>query len=274
MFCANCGAQLPEGSVFCGNCGSRQPTPQNEYWGQPVVHTPVTPEKKSVFLKEQASAGAKRNSRLVLITSLLCILLLVVSVVSCLTRSLFRIPMISTAIRLSGAAYELTEALDDLEYSMEEAEEEYDRYEDTYSRGEQEAYKKMLQAMKKTVKRPSLLNFRNIVSVMEEVAPELQDDFSDSDLYEIHMVRTVLDAIIAAVLGSILLPALFFLLGGLKKSLGWNIAALVLSLLPQMILGGTLLTLALLAAGIAAIVFCSKINQEYDRYCSYCLNGR
>lgn len=274
MFCANCGAQLPDGSAFCGNCGSRQMAPQEQYWNPPAPHVPTTPEKKTVYLKEIADAGTKRNSLIVLITSILCILLLVVGVVSCLTRSLFRIPIVSTAIQLSGAAYEVTDMLEDLEYTLEDAEDEYDYYEDTYSSKEQEAFEKLLAAMKKTVRKPSILNLRNAVRVVEEVAPVIEDSYSSSDLYEIHMLKSVFDILIVAAVASILLPALFFLLGGLKKSLGWNIAALVLALLPEMILGGTLLTLLLLAAAIVAIVFCSKINKEYNRYSSYCLNGR
>lgn len=274
MFCANCGAQLPEGSAFCGNCGSHQPVPQAQTWNPPAPHVPTTPEKKSVFLKEKASAGAKRNSRIVLITSLLCILLLVFSVVFCLTRSLFRIPIVSTAVRLSGAAHEVTDMLEDLQYSMEDAEEEYDRYEDTYSSKEQEAFEKMLIAMKKMVRNPSILNLRNATRVVGEVGQDLPEEFDDNVIAEIFVLQTAFDSLIIAAVVSILLPALFFLLGGLKKSLGWNIAALVLALLPQMIMGGTLLTLALVVVAVVDIVFCSKINKEYDRYCSYCLNGR
>lgn len=269
MFCGNCGAQQPDGSVFCSNCGCQLTIPQR----QPACHTAATPEKKSVFLQEIASDGTKRNSRIVLITSLLCILLLVLSAVFFLTRSFFRIPMVSTILNLSGMAYDVADAMTELEDSVESAEDKYDRNEDAYSSKEQEAFEKLLAVMKKTVRKPSILNFRKVVHVFADVAVDMSDSVSDSDLYEIQMIRKALDVIILAILGSILLPALFFLLGGLTKSMGWNIAALVLSLLPGMILGGTLMTLALLAAGIVSIVFCGKINREYDRYCSGCAYG-
>ena len=44
-FCANCGAQLPDGAVFCGNCGSKQPTsqPEQPVYAQPVYSQPEQP---------------------------------------------------------------------------------------------------------------------------------------------------------------------------------------------------------------------------------------
>ena len=65
MFCKNCGANLPEGSMFCGSCGAKfdephaaSPTPpQHAYATQatPVRRIPPATKKSPIMLVAKAA---------------------------------------------------------------------------------------------------------------------------------------------------------------------------------------------------------------------------
>ncbi|MBR6922398.1 MAG: zinc-ribbon domain-containing protein [Clostridia bacterium] len=88
MFCKNCGAQIPDGSVFCTECGTRV---QEEPVQEPVQEEPVQPEyvppvqepvqpeytpvEQPVYTAEPQPASGDLNDTPILITGILAIAL-------------------------------------------------------------------------------------------------------------------------------------------------------------------------------------------------------
>lgn len=294
MFCPNCGAQLPEGSAFCGNCGTKmnaapeaapvaapvaepQPTyaPQPSYEPQPTTYAPVggvptKPMKKSEYLKTQASPAAKKNSMLVLITTLVAIVLMVAGIVSALTVPFFEIPFIAFAADAAGE--DADELMDELEDDFDRTEEEYEMYEDTYSKSEQEAAEALLEVMEKFCDNPSILNLQSMVDVYLDVAEDAPS-VSEDDIDEMEEIATLMDAIVLAIIAFYLLPLLFTLLGGLNKSTGLTVTGIVFTVFSQAIFGGVLLVALNVAVGVFQAVLCSKIGKEYKTYKNKCIYG-
>ena len=289
MFCQKCGAQVPDGFAFCSQCGSQvtaaqpqpvyqaQPVyqqPQYAYPPQPPVQPPrqaVTPKKKKAFLREEAPAGCRRNSLITTIVSIVCILLMVAGVVSALVHPFYEVPAMDLVLDLADA--DADDLMEELEEEYEDAKVEYELTRDSYVLGEQQALDLMLETMEKLVDSFSVANMLGAVSMIEEAA-QYAPHLLDEDIFEdAEIIRQALVAVIVVLAALYLLPLLFTLLGGLKKSSGLTIAGLVLVLLPQLCLGGGLLTLASLVLGIVQVVLCGRINREYDRYRNKCLNG-
>lgn len=167
MNCPICGAQLPEGSAVCGYCGN------------PISAQPQSGQKSS-------NSGLDKNAKKLLpITFLLTLALLVASIFVPLSGSLFKIPLIDTALNIAGVSEELDAEMDNLDDMYDQLEDEYEVYEDELSRDAQKAVKKIMKATKSLVKTPSLLNFKSFFSTAEKVADDLDDEediFGVSDI--------------------------------------------------------------------------------------------
>ena len=121
MFCHNCGANLPEGTVFCGNCGARQnaqqraasqqqapvqqrqqPTPVQQrtapqppvYQPQPANRPPL-PVSKKEFLSQHADPSTRQNVKLATATFILTLVLILASIVIPLATPFHKIPAVS-----------------------------------------------------------------------------------------------------------------------------------------------------------------------------------
>ena len=65
---------------------------------------------------------------------------------------------------------------------------------------------------------------------------------------------------------SYFLPLLFALLGGLNKSTGLTVTALIFTVLSQLILCGILYVVLSLAIFIFQAVLCNKVQKAYNSY--------
>lgn len=283
MFCQKCGAQLPDGFGFCSACGSKveaaQPQYRPQYQLQPQYpyppqpqYQPVTPVKKKVFLAEKASAKCKRTAMLTTVICIVSILLMVAGVVSAVMGPVFEVPFLALGVNL--AEVDPDEIVEELEEALEDTGAEYELQRDLCTVYEQQAMDAMLEGMETLVDNVSVVNMLNAVNACEEAydyAPHLMDDDFQEEAV---LIKQVLVGIIVACAALYLLPLLFTLLGGLKKSIGFTVAGLVLVLVPQLCLGGWLLTLASLVLGVVQAVLCGQVTKEYDRYRNYCLVGR
>lgn len=272
MFCPNCGANLPEGTTFCGNCGApqkaqapvQQPVyqapPQPQYQPQPVYRAPLPVSKKD-FLAKHADPTTKQTAKLSGIVMIVALVLILASIIAPLAMPFYEIPAISTVITLAEA--DVDELTDEMERSFEEAEYRYDIQKETMDKDERDAAKKVMDKMEALVDNFSILNFQALVSVTEKVGDDYMDSSDLDDLEEVNQIMTI---VIAALIGSFLLPLLFTVLGGLNKSTGLAVAATILTALSQLTLCGFLFVVLSLAVNIFQILQCSKIRKAYQTF--------
>ena len=244
MLCPNCGNNVPEGSVFCGECG----TP---------MQAPVAPAAP-VNMRKPAKKQALAADKLVLVTMVLSLLLIVFSVLSTLNMPFYDIPAFSTLMVLAGEGDSFEEELmDSMDRTIEELENDLEYQEDVMDDDEFEAAETLIDAMKDLYDNCSINQFNKLLKQMEEVGGEYLDE---SDLSGIKEIGAVMDVIVIAVWGFFALPIVFHLLGGLCKSRGLTITAMVFTALSQLIFSGLLWVIVSLAVGIYQAVLCTKIK--------------
>lgn len=240
MFCPNCGAQLPDGSAFCGSCGYQ--FNQSE---QTTNHSP------------------NKAGKLIPLTFLLTIVLLVISVILPLTTSIFEIPVVNMALSASGASSDdLKDEMDDLKDEYKRMDARYEANEDLLSKKAAKATKQIMKATKKMVNAPSLLNTNKLISTVEKSAKKLDgevDIINLSDLTDdLDEIKSGISIIIGIVIGMFVLPIIFTLLGGFKKSKVLTILALVFMVISQALLCGFLWVILSLVVYILQAVLCHK----------------
>lgn len=267
MFCPNCGANLPDSATFCGNCGAPQKTqqPQQPVYQAPPQYRPATPPvipmSKKEFLAQKADPATRKTGSLVTITLLISLVLIAASIFVPLTVPFFDIPAIDLLLTVAEA--DPDELIEELEVSLEELEDSYDRGKSTMDSDEREAAKKVIDSMDALIENFSVLNFKNLVSVTQKEGDGYMDR---QDLEEIEQIDQIMTVVIASLAGSFLLPLVFALLGGLNKSTGLTVTALVFTVLSQLTLCGLLLAAASLTVYIVQAVLCSKVQRAYNDY--------
>lgn len=300
MFCKNCGANLPEGKLICDNCGASQinEQPQQNPAAQPVYQTPVQPQypqqpmyqqypqqpvypqyrpqpvyqppmqpqrrhsdpvsvSKKTFMKEYASSGTKSKNTFVTVTFVLTLLLLIASVIVPLVTPFYKIPVVSTILAIDGTTpADITSGLKGLVTELEIAL----RIDNVASEEERNATIACLNSMRTMVETPSVINVRSTLSVFKsEVAPLLGAD----DLRTAGELMTLMDVVIYILLGMFLLPLIFTLLGGLRKSAGLTVAAMIFTGITQLFFSGFLFVVLSLILNIIQIVLCSSVKKAY-----------
>jgi hypothetical protein len=78
---------------------------------------------------------------------------------------------------------------------------------------------------------------------------------------EFEEIQSVVDLVVIAAIGMFALPLIFTLLGGLLKSKGLTITALVFIILPQLLLCGVLWVALSLVVYIFQAVLCGKAKK-------------
>lgn len=246
MFCPNCGAQLPDGSPVCGYCG-------NQLSAQPTNQVSIT-------------EFDKKAGKLIPITFILTLVLLVTSVILPLTSSIFDIPVVDMALNMAGDAIDDIEGdMDDVEDAYEELEWRYEMQEDSLPKSARNDVKKMMKATKKLIKKPSILNFQNFFSVAEDVSDDLDEEHDilgvSSITKDVDDAKGIMGILIGVAVGMFVLPGIFTVLGGLLKSKGLTITALVFMVLSQLILCGILWVILSLLVYIAQAILCHKAKK-------------
>lgn len=290
MNCPNCGGPIPEGATFCGYCGTtvqpqqppyqqpqyRQQPPQQPYppqyqqpyqpayqqppYQQPQYQPPVP--RVTLTRKEflaRATGPVKTKSTLVLVTMLIAIALLLVSLILPIAGPITGIPVLSTAVALAGE--DMNELMELLRDEVDMLEEDLETSGEYMEDDELEAAEKLIDDLKVLSKSPSLLNTLKLTSTLRDDCLEYFDE-SDAEVFE--KLPMVVGIVIASLAAMFALPLLFTLLGGLKKSAGWTVAAMILSLGPQMLLSSVFIGLGTLAVFIVQIVLCSQVKKAYE----------
>lgn len=237
MRCPSCGTDLADGVAFCGSCG----------------HS----------FNQQTKRPSNNASKLIPLTFLLTVVLLVISIILPFTTSILDIPVVNMAFNISG------ESIDDLKDEMDDLKDEYNRMDDRFdankdmlSKKASKATKQIMKATKKAVNTPSLLNVNKLVSTVEKSAKKLDGEYDIIDLSNLtdglEEFRSIMGIIIGVVIGMFILPAIFTLLGGFKKSKVCTILALVFMILPQVLLCGFVWVVLSLVIYILQAVLCHK----------------
>lgn len=237
MRCPSCGTDLADGVAFCGSCG----------------HS----------FNQQTKRPPNNASKLIPLTFLLTVVLLVISIILPFTTSILEIPVVNMAFNISG------ESIDDLKDEMDDLKDEYNRMDDRFdankdmlSKKASKATKQIMKATKKAVNTPSLLNVNKLVSTVEKSAKKLDGEYDIIDLSNLtdglEEFKSIMGIIIGVVIGMFILPAIFTLLGGFKKSKVCTILALVFMILPQVLLCGFVWVVLSLVIYILQAVLCHK----------------
>ena len=292
MFCPKCGANVPEGTPFCGSCGTPlnaqqqapvqqptyqapvqqptyrpapqqpayQPTYQPVQQPQPMRPAPVAVSKRE-FLSKHADSATKKNSLLVTICFLLTLVLIAASIIVPLATPFFNIPIVSTILSADGM--DADEMMEEMEYSVDEIKEDFRAQKQYMDDDEQEAAEAVIDGVDALIENFSVLNLKNLLSLVGDVGVDYMDS---SDLQTLEEIGMIMDVIIGILIGAFVLPLLFALLGGLLKSTGLTVTALVFTVLSQLILCGLVYVLLSLVIFIVQAVLCSKLTKAYNSY--------
>jgi len=274
MTCPNCGTQMQANAVFCGRCGARMAAapeahavPTYAASAAPAPQAPAGPVKKKEFLRKHADGKTKTAAFVALFTMLISIVVLMLGAYSCLNTDLREIPVLNRM--------DIDDVFEDFEdIDEDELEAEFDAAERVMSRSEWRKVKKLKKSVNDILDTFSINNCFAFINILEEVDDEGIFDDYDVNLNqyignyeeEFEMLQEAYGFMIVAVNMLFVLPALFALLGGLKKSVVWSVLALVFSILPQLALNGVLWLVANAVVLIVQIVLCSMVQKRYRAY--------
>lgn len=282
MICPHCGAALANGLERCNCCGGtlkirypqnqrpqEQPPqyqpPQYQPPYQPPVYTPPTPgkESKKVFFRQIAPKKLKVQWQLVYLTMALALILIAVGTVLPIFRPILRIPSVSNMLSICGISVrDVTDAVDMLydELSQE--------HELGYWDGEElDLVEDLLDALDRFSGSFNLLDLSRLASSLRsEYDDILRQYLGASEMRVLDIVAKLPTIAIIAIIASFLLPLIFTVLAGLKKSLGFTIAAMILTLLPITLINGWAFCTMTLTVFIPQIVFCANTRKAYKNY--------
>lgn len=257
MFCPRCGANLPDGSGFCGACGStlssNQPAYQQSAYRQPAYgYRPQPTVSKGEYLKTLASPQAMSLVKVAWGLLVVCVLVLALGWNASVNGAFYDIPLFKMIL---GEDYD--EAMGDLTDLLEDSDEGIDELRDLYEDEIKESdLDELIDSAEVMAKNPSLKNIRNVAKLLNTYGVEDVDD----------EIVVVFDAAIIILTVGFAVAALFTVLGGLLKSGGVTIFALILSMPVLGLFGGVLYAGLALVAYIAQAVVLGKINKEYRDY--------
>ena len=288
MICPHCGAALANGLERCNCCGGTlkirypqnqrpqerpsqeqppqyQPPQYQPPQYQPPVYTPPTPgkESKKVFFRQIAPKKLKVQWQLVYLTMALALILVAVGTVLPIFRPILRIPSVSNMLSIGGISVrDVTDAVDMLydELSQE--------YELGYWDGEElDMVEDLLDALDRFSGSFNLLDLSRLASSLRsEYDDILRQYLGASEMRVLDIVAKLPTIAIIAIIASFLLPLIFTVLAGLKKSLGFTIAAMILTLLPITLINGWAFCTMTLTVFIPQIVFCANTRKAYKNY--------
>ena len=272
MFCGKCGTQIPEESKFCPSCGT--------------ATTAETPAETVVPVEPAAPAApAKKKSTPILITFIMSLLILAGSIVIPLNKPVEEVPILNLIMTATMSEQEWIDAIEQeatllaLQGSVSsssqdvvEAEPE-DAMEETVEAVIEEAHDsdgdrvmidhegtpagKLNKAIEKLEDKFTVLNLKAAFDALDAVGKTVPD----YDNTAVTGFSTVMTVILAVSIGMFVLPLLFTLLGGLKKSAGCTITALILGAAPQFLFSGVVCFLGSAIVLITQAVLCSKYKK-------------
>jgi len=249
-YCPHCGAQNSANDAFCANCGKRmdtgmppvqqtyQPPVQQTYqppvqqtYAQTAYSTPPAPAyvpggkvKKGQFLKSYADSQTKLLGLISLIVAVLSAVSLLAGALSFMCADIRKIPAVKNTIGdvgFTGSSMEeyANASLDEMVEEVREA--------GVMDGSSDREVRKVAKAARDLFRTPSLMNAKNVMKLYQK-NPELSrlvGSMDESAIAGINALMTVGFFLFA-------IPALFAVLGGTLKSVGWSVAALICAIFP------------------------------------------
>lgn len=247
-----------------------QPQPQNNY-PQPTIDPEAM--SKGEFIKQCGDKKVKNTSLAVTLTMVLSLALIVVSIFSMLTMSLFRIPVIHNGLQLINDMGGEVINVDELEYELQniirKTRSEVMLYGSELSADEKKSFNELMDAFDKFAQKPSLLAGRTCMAELEEVSKSLTAwgyalDSTGNGTFA--AAGKGLELIMGVLIGCFFLPLLFTLLGGLRKSTGLTVAALIFTVIAQLTWSGWIWAVVTGAALLVQCILCRSITKAQMAY--------
>lgn len=237
MYCPNCGNVMDDNAAFCPQCGYATVVPNQQDQQKPV-------KKYKLF-----GLGA----------FILCLVMLLIGFINVKNAGLHNIPVVSMFVSdakadLDDANEPLLDAIDEIEEIIEES--DLTSKEKAYLEG-------LSDASKKFVKNVSINSIKNLMDNAENIPGDFDDELDEIvDMLDvIDELQKIIKVIEKVILWFVLIPMAFTVLGGLLRSKGWTIIALITALPFFFLLGGAVWGIIAIAGYIAQVVFYGKLKK-------------
>lgn len=230
----------------------QQPVYTPSYEPAPAYQPPAAPKAKP-----QGNKAA--IATLVLVAMLASLAVIVLSAILTLTTPINELPLVTFVMDMADE--DLDEDLRELDELYDQAKDSYNEQKDSMSADERELAREALELIEEVSDSLSILNFSKLVDFIQGDYTEFAEDngldleMDEDEIDEIVQIRTV---VMAALLGIHALPLLFALLGGLCKSKGLTVVAIIFSILPILAFSGIIWFIVSQVALITQAVACGK----------------
>ena len=247
-----------------------RPQPQNHY-PQPTIDPEAM--SKGEFIKQCGDKKVKTTALVTTLTMLLALILIGVSIFSMLTISMFRIPVIYNGLQiindLGGEDIDVDELEVELQKIIRDARTEAMLYGGEMSASEKKSFNDLMDAFDKFAQNPSLLAGRTCMAELEEVSKTLTDwgyALNSVGNGAFAAAGKGIEIIIGILIGCFFLPLLFTLLGGLRKSTGLTVAALIFTVIAQLTWSGWIWAAVTGAVLLVQCILCRSITKAQMAY--------
>jgi hypothetical protein len=228
---------------------------------------------KGEFIKQCGDKKVKTTALVTTLTMLLALILIGVSIFSMLTISMFRIPVIHNGLQiindLGGEDIDVDELEVELQKIIRDARTEAMLYGSEMTAGEKKSFNDLMDAFDKFAQNPSLLAGRTCMAELEEVSKTLTDwgyALNSAGNGAFAAAGKGIEIIIGILIGCFFLPLLFTLLGGLRKSTGLTVAALIFTVIAQLTWSGWIWAAVTGAVLLAQCILCRSITKAQMAY--------
>ena len=233
MFCGKCGTQIPDNSQFCPSCGTATVAPA----AADVTPAPATPTKK--------------NTVPITVTFILSLLILVASIIVPLAKPVAEVPVLSGILSVTMEEDEWLDAIKSERAGLALASA-------LSSPTDRIAFEKLDKSIENLDDNFTLFNLKAAFDALDNIGK----DFPKYDNSAAKGFSSVMSVILAISVGAFALPLLFTLLGGLKKSTGLTITALVFTAPSQLLFSGFPCFLGSTIVLIVQAVLCGKYKKH------------
>ncbi len=266
MFCNKCGNQIPDGVNFCTNCGApieasaapqpTEPTPNLDAVMQPDFNNSFV--SKSQYLKTYASKKVKSINLAYLITSIVCIAMLVFNLLYASLISFVDIPIVQLVVSNSDeiSEDEFYDAIDEIKYSLDEdiSEREKREFEDEFGLDADD----FIDDCKKLADNPSIFNFTTVITKYEDFLEQEAD--LDDEAFDI------LSGAFYFYIGLFAIGFIFAIFGLIFKKQGLIITGNVFAVIFALPFAGVVFAVLSFGLLLAASILLSNINKGYINF--------
>lgn len=222
--------------------------------------------KKGQYLKQLATPKVKAKATTTVIMTFLCIIAMLLGLYLACTTSVDELPLISTALDLTGMRSQFNEVKAELSAAAGGIDTILAMADDTVPQNVIAYMSDLSKLAKELTANVSLWNLQKLVTLYADFPAELGTALDAETMATIGMVVMVVKAIIAGIAVCILFPLLLTTLGGFCRVTALVVLGMIFSLpITGALYMGPLFLLCLLTH-ILLIVFLVQVNKAYKVY--------